>query len=347
MRNSFFRAVRRISVVCLIAAASASAGSQTITGAGATFPYPIYAKWADDYRKATGVAMNYQSIGSGGGIKQIQAKTVDFGATDMPMKPEQLAKDNLVQFPAIIGSVVPVVNVKGIAPGELKLTGPVLADIYLNKIKQWNDPAIVALNPGLKLEGPIIVIRRSDGSGTTFLFTNYLSKVSSEWKEKVGAASAVSWPTGLGGKGNEGVAQYVQRVKGSIGYVEFAFAKKTKLAFTQLRNKEGAFVAPSDESISAAAINADWKATAGMGVILTDQVGVKSWPMTGASFILMHAKQAKPETAREVLKFFEWSMANGDSAATKLGYVPLPDSTVTLVQSEWRRIGDESGRALR
>lgn len=291
--------------------------------------------------------MNYQSIGSGGGIKQIQAKTVDFGATDMPMKAEQLAKDNLVQFPAIIGSVVPVVNVKGVAPGQLKLTGPVLADIYLGKIKQWSDPAIAALNPEIKLDGPIIVIRRSDGSGTTFLFTNYLSKISAEWKEKVGAASAVSWPTGLGGKGNEGVAQYVQRVKGSIGYVEFAFAKKTKLAFAQLKNKEGQFVAPSDESISAAAVNADWKSTAGMGVILTDQAGARSWPMTGASFILMHAKQAKPDTAREVLKFFDWSMKNGDEAATKLGYVALPDATVTLVQSEWRRIADESGKSVR
>ncbi|MGL4233862.1 MAG: phosphate ABC transporter substrate-binding protein PstS [Casimicrobium sp.] len=328
-------------------AASSVVAQTTITGAGATFPYPIYAKWADEYRKATGVAMNYQSIGSGGGIKQIQAKTVDFGATDMPMKPENLAKDDLVQFPAIIGSVVPVVNVKGVAPGELKLTGALLADIYLGKIKQWSDPAIAALNPNLKLEGTIIVIRRSDGSGTTFLFTNYLSKISAEWKEKVGAGSAVSWPTGLGGKGNEGVAQYVQRVKGSIGYVEFAFAKKTKLAFTQLKNKDGQFVAPSDESISAAALNANWTTTPGMGVILTDQVGAKSWPMTGASFILMHAKQTKPDTAREVLKFFDWSMKNGADAASKLGYVPLPAATVALVQNEWKKIGDASGKALR
>jgi phosphate transport system substrate-binding protein len=329
------------------AASSVSVAQTTITGAGATFPYPIYAKWADEYRKATGVAMNYQSIGSGGGIKQIQAKTVDFGASDMPMKPENLAKDDLVQFPAIIGSVVPVVNVKGVAPGELKLTGQLLADIYLGKIKQWSDPAIAALNPNLKLEGTIIVIRRSDGSGTTFLFTNYLSKVSAEWKDKVGAGSAVSWPTGLGGKGNEGVAQYVQRVKGSIGYVEFAFAKKTKLAFTQLKNKDGQFVAPSDESISAAAINANWTSTPGMGVILTDQVGAKSWPMTGASFILMHAKQTKPDTGREVLKFFDWSMKNGSDAAAKLGYVPLPAATIALVQNEWKKIGDASGKALR
>ncbi|TAG65088.1 MAG: phosphate ABC transporter substrate-binding protein PstS, partial [Burkholderiales bacterium] len=266
-----------------------SVSAQNITGAGATFPFPIYAKWADEYKKATNVSMNYQSIGSGGGIKQIQSKTVDFGATDMPLKAEDLAKDGLVQFPAIIGGVVPVTNMDSVKPGEMKLTGPVLADIYLGKIKNWNDKAITDLNPGLKLDGPITVVRRSDGSGTTFLFVDYLAKVSAEWKSKVGVGTAVSWPEGVGGKGNEGVAQYVQRIKGSIGYVEFAYAKKNKLDYIQMRNKDGQFVKPDDETFAAAAAGADWKSVAGMGVILTDQAGAKSWPMTGASFILMHA----------------------------------------------------------
>jgi phosphate transport system substrate-binding protein len=333
-------------VFATLAIATASS-AQTITGAGATFPFPIYSKWAEEYKKATGVSMNYQSIGSGGGIKQIQAKTVDFGASDMPLNAEDLAKHGLVQFPAIIGGVVPVTNLDAVKPGELKLTGPVLADIYLGKIKTWNDKAIADLNPGVKLEGPITVVRRSDGSGTTFLFVDYLAKVSPEWKTKVGVGAAVAWPEGVGGKGNEGVAQYVQRIKGSIGYVEFAYAKKNKLDYIQMRNKDGQFVKPDDDAFAAASASADWKNVAGMGVILTDQPGAKSWPMTGASFILMQAKQAKPDAGREVLKFFDWALKNGAKSATELDYVPLPAATVSLIQNEWKKIGDESGKALR
>ena len=263
-----------------------SAQAVDITGAGATFPFPIYAKWADAYKQKTGNGMNYQSIGSGAGIKQIQAKTVDFGATDAPLKGEELAKSGLVQFPAIIGGVVPVVNLEGIKPGEMKLTGPVLADIYFGKIKKWNEKPIADLNPGLKLpDENITVVRRSDGSGTTFVFVDYLSKVSPEWKSKVGVGTAVAWPEGVGGKGNEGVAQYVQRIKGAIGYVEYAYAKKNKLDHIQLKNRDGQFVQPEEASFAAASAGADWKGTPGMGVILTDQPGARSWPMTSASRI--------------------------------------------------------------
>jgi phosphate transport system substrate-binding protein len=328
------------------AAISMASAAQNITGAGATFPFPIYAKWADEYKKATNVSMNYQSIGSGGGIKQIQSKTVDFGASDMPLKAEDLAKDGLIQFPAIIGGVVPVTNMDSVKPGEMKLTGPVLADIYLGKIKNWNDKAITDLNPGLKLDGPITVVRRSDGSGTTFLFVDYLSKVSAEWKSKVGVGTAVSWPAGVGGKGNEGVAQYVQRIKGSIGYVEYAYAKKNKLDHIQLKNRDGQFVQPDDTTFAAASAGADWKGTPGMGVILTDQAGAKSWPMTGASFILMHKQQAKPETGKDVIKFFEWALKSGQKSAIELDYVPLPTATVSLIQAEWKKITDASGKAI-
>jgi phosphate transport system substrate-binding protein len=335
------------SIAALAAAFVASASfAQTITGAGATFPFPLYSKWADEYKKSTGVAMNYQSIGSGGGIKQIQAKTVDFGATDMPLKAEDLAKDGLIQFPAIIGGVVPVTNMDGVQPGQLKLTGQVLADIYMGKVKTWNDKAITDLNPGVKLDGPITVVRRSDGSGTTFLFTDYLSKISPEWKTKVGSGTAVSWPEGVGGKGNEGVAQYVQRIKGSIGYVEYAYAKKNKLDYFQMRNKDGQFVQPDDETFAAASAGADWKSVPGMGVILTDQAGAKSWPMTGASFILIHAKQDKPQSGQQVLKFFDWALKNGQKSAAELDYVPLPPATVSLIQAEWKKITDASGKAV-
>jgi phosphate transport system substrate-binding protein len=332
--------------VAVSASASMTFAQTTITGAGATFPFPIYSKWAEEYKKATGVAMNYQSIGSGGGIKQITAKTVDFGATDMPLSAADLAKDGLVQFPAIIGGVVPVTNMDAVKPGELKLTGPVLADIYLGKIKTWNDKAITDLNPGIKLDGPITVVRRSDGSGTTFLFVDYLAKVSPEWKTKVGVGTAVSWPEGVGGKGNEGVAQYVQRIKGSIGYVEYAYAKKNKLDHIAMKNKDGQFVQPDDTTFAAASAGADWKNTPGMGVILTDQAGAKSWPMTGASFILMHAKQAKPEAGTAVIKFFDWALKNGQKSAAELDYVPLPAATVSLIQTEFKKIADEKGKAL-
>ncbi len=318
-----------------------------ITGAGATFPYPIYAKWAEAYKQKTGVGMNYQSIGSGGGIAQIKAKTVDFGASDMPLKPEDLQAAGLTQFPAIIGGVVPVVNIEGIASGALKFTGPVLADIYLGKIKKWNDKPIADLNPGIKLpDDPITVVRRSDGSGTSFIWTDYLSKVSPEWKEKVGASTAVAWPEGVGGKGNEGVSAYVQRIKGSIGYVEYAYAKKNKMNVGSVQNKDGAFVKPDDDTFQAAAAYADWKAP-GMYQILTNQPGKNSWPITGASFILMHTKQDKPQNAAEVLKFFEWAYKNGGKLAEELDYVPMPESVARIVETAWKNeIKDASGKAV-
>ena len=318
-----------------------------ITGAGATFPYPIYAKWADGYKKATGNAMNYQSIGSGGGIKQIIAKTVDFGASDMPMKPEELRKNGLVQFPAIMGGVVPVVKLEGIKPGQLRFTGKLLGDIYLGKVAKWNDPAIAQLNPGVKLPGDnITVVYRSDGSGTTFLWTNYLSKVSPEFKSTVGEGTSVKWPAGVGGKGNEGVASYVQKINGAIGYVEYAYAKQNKLAHGQVQNAAGKFVEPDDDTFKAAAAGADWNSVPGMGVVLTDQKGEKSWPITGASFILLHAKQEKPEAGKEVLKFFEWSFRNGAAMAAELDYVPMPEPVVKQIQGAWKGVTDGSGRAL-
>ncbi len=318
-----------------------------ITGAGATFPYPIYAKWADAYKKSTGTGMNYQSIGSGGGIKQITAKTVDFGASDMPMKAEDLQKNGLVQFPAVMGGVVPVVKVAGIKPGELKFTGALLADIYLGKVNKWNDPAITKLNPSAKLPNEnITVVHRSDGSGTTFLWTNYLSKMSPEFKTAVGEGTAVKWPAGVGGKGNEGVASYVQKINGAIGYVEYAYAKQNKLPHGQMQNKAGKFVEPDDLTFKAAAAGADWKSVPGMGVVLTDQAGDNSWPITGASFILFHQNQEKPEAGREVIKFFEWSFKNGQKMAEELDYVPMPDAVVKEIQASWKTVKDPSGKAI-
>jgi phosphate transport system substrate-binding protein len=319
-----------------------------IIGAGATFPYPIYAKWAEAYKAKTGQGMNYQSIGSGGGIAQIKAKTVDFGASDMPLKPDDLKAAGLMQFPAIVGGVVPIVNLAGIAPGALKLTGPVLADIYLGKIKKWNDKAIGDLNAGLKLpDEPIAVVRRSDGSGTTFVWTDYLSKTSDEWKAKVGSSTAVSWPEGVGGKGNEGVAAYVQRIKGSIGYVEYAYAKRNSMTHALVRNREGRFMQPDDATFQAAAANADWAHAPGFYRILTDQPGANAWPITSASFILMHVRPDKPQNAGEVLKFFDWSFRNGQKLAEELDYVPLPDAVVALVADAWRReIKDPAGKPV-
>jgi phosphate transport system substrate-binding protein len=333
------------------AAALAFAGpalSLDITGAGATFPYPIYAKWADAYRKETGIGMNYQSIGSGGGIKQIAAKTVDFGASDMPLKPEELEKTGMIQFPTVIGGDVPVVNLKGIMPGQLKLSGAVLADIDLGKIKQWNDPAIAGLNAGLQLPASSInVVHRSDGSGTTFIWTNYLSKMSPEWQSKVGEGTSVNWPVGVGGKGNEGVASYVQRIEGSIGYVEYAYVLQNKMAFAQVRNREGNFVAPSAKAFQAAAVGADWKTSPGMYLILTDAPGKDAWPIAGATFILMHRTQDKPENAREVLKFFDWAYSKGDRLAQELDYVPMPDGVVRLIQSNWKsQLRDSTGKPV-
>jgi phosphate transport system substrate-binding protein len=319
-----------------------------ITGAGATFPYPIYAKWAEAYKAKTGIGLNYQSIGSGGGIKQINAKTVDFGASDMPLKPEVLEKDGLMQFPTVMGGVVPVVNLPGIQGGQIKLTGAVLADVFLGKIKKWNDPAIAHLNKGVALpDQAISVVHRSDGSGTTFIFTNYLSKVSPEWKKDIGEETSVAWPTGVGGKGNEGVASYVKQIKGSIGYVEYAYALQNKMAFTLMENKEGHFVAPTADSFKAAAAGAKWDKAPGFYEILTDEAGKQSWPITGATFILMHKTQAKAETAKEVLKFFDWAYANGDDLALQLDYVPMPDSVVKLIHGAWQaKIKDESGKAV-
>lgn len=325
---------------------SGMALAQDVTGAGATFPAPIYAKWADAYNKATGVRINYQSVGSGAGIKQIKSKTVDFGASDMPLTPEDLAKDGLMQFPTVIGGVVPVVNLPGVKPGELKLTGAVLADIYLGKITKWNDKALAALNPNVALPGTDIgVVRRADGSGTTFIFSNYLSKVSPEWKQKVGEGTAVQWPVGLGGKGNEGVSAFVQRLPGSIGYVEYAYAKQNKLTHAMMKNSAGNFVAPDDTTFKAAAAGADWSKSA-FHEILTDEPGKDSWPITGATFILMHKVQDKPAQAAEVLKFFEWSYKNGGKMADELDYVPLPESLVNLIHSSWGQLKDASGKPV-
>ncbi len=319
-----------------------------ITGAGATFPYPIYAKWAEAYKAKTGTSMNYQSIGSGGGIKQIQAKTVDFGASDKPLKPEELDKHGLMQFPAVMGGVVPVINLAGITPGQIKLSSTVLADIFLGKIKKWNDPAIVALNKDAKLPDDLItVVHRSDGSGTTFIFTNYLSKVSPEWKTKVGEEASVAWPAGVGGKGNEGVASYVKQIKGSIGYVEFAYALQSKMTYTQLQNKDGQFVKPDEDSFKAAAANAQWDKAPGFYEILTDEPGKASWPITGATFILMHKIQDKPANAAEVLKFFDWAYTNGGKMALDMDYIPMPDSVVKLVKGAWKaQIKDAGGKAI-
>ena len=336
----------------VIAAASLamaiSVQAADITGAGATFPYPIYAKWAEAYKAKTGTAMNYQSIGSGGGIAQIKAKTVDFGASDMPLKVEDLQSAGLMQFPAIVGGVVPIMNLEGMAPGAIKLTGPVLADIYLGKIKKWNDKAIAELNAGLKLpDEPIAVVRRSDGSGTTFVWTDYLSRVSDEWKSKVGASTAVSWPEGVGGKGNEGVAAYVQRIKGSIGYVEYAYAKRNKMTHASVQNKDGQFVQPDDSTFQAAAANADWNNAPGFYQILTNQPGKNAWPITSASFILMHVRQDKPQNAAEVLKFFDWSFHNGQKLAEELDYVPLPDAVTKVIAEAWKaQIKDASGKPV-
>jgi phosphate transport system substrate-binding protein len=339
--------IRRLAATFAAAVFATTAFAAEITGAGATFPYPIYAKWADAYKKSTGTGMNYQSIGSGGGIKQITAKTVDFGASDMPMKAEDLQKNGLVQFPAIMGGVVPVVKVTGVQPGQLRFTGALLADIYLGKVTKWNDAAIAKLNPGVKLpNSEITVVHRSDGSGTTFLWTNYLSKVSPEFKTAVGEGTAVKWPAGVGGKGNEGVASYVQKIDGAIGYVEYAYAKQNKLAYGQVQNKSGKFVEPDDETFKTAAANADWKATPGMGVVLTDQPGDKAWPITGASFILLHAKQEKADTGREVLKFFDWSFRNGGKMAADLDYVPMPEAVVKQIQASWKTVTDSSGKAI-
>lgn len=327
---------------------AASAHAADLTGAGATFPYPIYSKWAEAYKSATGIGLNYQSIGSGGGIKQIKAKTVDFGASDKPLDQAELEKEGLMQFPAVIGGVVPVMNLDGVTPGQMKLTADIIAGIHLGKVTKWNDAAIAALNPDLKLPAlSITVVHRADGSGTTFLWTDYLSKANAEFKSVVGSGTAVKWPTGVGGKGNEGVAANVQRVKGAFGYVEYAYAKKNKITHAQLKNRDGEFVQPDDETFKAAASNGDWANTPGMAVILTNQPGKNSWPATGASFIIMHKTQPEALTGRAVLKFFDWAYKNGAAMATELDYVPMPPATVKLVHEAWKaQLKDPNGKAI-
>jgi phosphate transport system substrate-binding protein len=320
--------------------------AQDVTGAGATFPAPLYAKWASDYNKATGVRINYQSVGSGAGIRQIDAKTVAFGASDMPLKDEELTKKGQIQFPTVIGGVVPVVNIKGIAPGQLRLNGQVLGDIYLGRITKWNDVALKALNPSLPLpDAAIAPVRRADGSGTSFLFTNYLSKVNPEWKAKVGEGTAVNWPTGAGGKGNEGVAAFVGRLPNSIGYVEYAYVKQNKMTYALMQNAAGQFVAPEDTSFKAAAAGAEWSRS--FYQILTNQPGAQSWPLTGATFILMHKVQDKPAEASATLKFFEWAYKNGDKTADDLDYVPMPAAVKSQVEKLWAtELKDGSGKLL-
>ena len=336
---------RALAVAATSTLLAVSAFAQDVTGAGATFPAPLYAKWADAYNKATGVKINYQSVGSGAGLRQIRGKTVDFGASDMPLSDADLAKDGLIQFPTVIGGVVPVINVRGVGPGQMRLTGQVLGDIYLGKVTKWNDPAIKALNPNLALpDAAIAPVRRADGSGTTFIFTNYLSKVNAEWKAKVGEAAAVNWPTGAGGKGNEGVAAFVQRLPNSIGYVEYSYARTNKMAHVQMRNQAGNFVNPDDSSFKAAAAGAEWAKS--FYQILTEQPGAGSWPITGATFILMHARQDKPVQGSVSLKFFEWAYGNGDAMATELEYVPLPAAVKDLVRREWAKIQDGAGKAI-
>ena len=326
-------------------AAAVSAQAQEATGAGASFPAPLYAKWAADYHKATGVKINYQSVGSGAGLRQIEAKTVDFGASDMPLKDEDLAKKGLLQFPTVIGGIVPVVNIKGISPGQLKLTGQVLGDIYLGKITVWNAAAIKALNPSLNLpDTPITVVRRADGSGTSFIFTNYLSKVNAEWKAKVGEGTAVNWPTGAGGKGNEGVAAFVGRLPDAIGYVEYAYVKQNKMNFVQMQNAAGVFVAPDDVSFKAAAAAADWSKS--YYQILTNQAGKTAWPISGATFILMQKVQDKPGQAATSLKFFDWAYKNGDATAANLDYVPMPEGVKKTVLLSWKAIKDTAGKGI-
>ena len=330
------------------AAAAAPASAADIAGAGATFPFPVYSKWAEAYNKETGTRMNYQSIGSGGGIKQIQAKTVDFGATDAPLKGEDLQKRGLVQFPSVMGGVVPVVNIQGIGSGQLKLSGSVLADIYQGKITKWSDPKIAELNSGLKLpDATITPIYRSDASGTTNVFTTYLSQVSDAWKSSLGAATSITWPTGQGGKGNEGVSALVKQVPNAIGYVEYAYAKQNGIPFAQLRNKDGKFVSPDNATFQAAAAGADWTSAPGYGIALTDQPGADAWPITAPTFILVHKNPAKPEQVAEVLKFFDWAYKNGDKMAADLDYVPLPDKVTDMIRKTWaQEIKTSGGQAV-
>jgi phosphate transport system substrate-binding protein len=327
-----------LALLLLATSAVAQEFRGVVQGAGATFPYPLYARWAYEHAALSGVRVNYQAIGSGGGIAQIKAQTVDFGASDAPLTPEELREAGLVQFPMVIGGVVTVVNLPGIGPGELKLTPELLADIFLGKVQQWNDARIAEVNPGLKLpKQRITVVHRSDGSGTTWIFTHYLDQVSAAWHEKIGVGKAVEWPVGIGGKGNEGVSAYVQRVKGAIGYVEYAYALQNDLAYARLRNQDGYFVAPTIESFQAAATHAQWEKAPGFYMVLTNQPGEDSWPITGASFILVHKEQKDCPKARAMLEFFDWCYRHGEKAAVELHYVPMPLGVVDLVEAVWER----------
>lgn len=329
--------MQKIMGLSLLMISASALADTTITGAGATFPYPLYQQWAQNYQKQTQVNVNYQPIGSGGGIQQIIAKTVNFGASDKPLSTEELAKNQLTQFPTVVGGVVPVVNLPSLGKSSITLSGPVLADIYSGKITYWNDPQISALNPGITLPKQLItVVHRSDGSGTTFLFTHYLSDVSPDWKAKIGADTSVAWPTGVGGKGNEGVTSYVQRIKGSIGYVEYAYADQNHLSYAQLRNQSGHSVSPSLNTFAAAAKYAHWSSANHFGEILTNEPGADSWPIVGATFILLNTMPTDAQKNQEVLKFFDWAYHHGQADTLKLNYVPLPDSVVKLIQDEWR-----------
>ncbi|WP_109483038.1 phosphate ABC transporter substrate-binding protein PstS [Paraburkholderia sp. C35] len=331
----------------LIGALSLSVAHATdVTGAGSTFAAPIYTKWADAYQKTGGGRINYQGIGSSGGIKQVLAKTVDFAGSDAPLKDDELAKDGLFQFPTVVGGVVPVVNLPGMKPGALVLSGPVLGDIFLGKIKKWNDPAIAALNPGVKLpDTDIAVVRRADGSGTSFIWTHYLAQVNPEWKSKGGEGTTVNWPTGTGGKGNDGVAAFVQRLPGAIGYVEWAYAKQNKMTYTSLKNAAGAVVEPKTETFKAAAAGADWSKS--FYQILTNEPGKDAWPVVGATFVLVHASQDKPDRGKETLKFFDWAFKNGNQTAQELDYITLPDGVVSEIRTQWKtKVKDASGKPV-
>jgi len=341
-----FQPIRLVTVAAALSVAGFAAQADEVTGAGSSFAAPIYSKWAEAYAKTTGNKINYQSVGSGAGIKQIKSKTVDFGASDMPLKDEDLKEAGLVQFPTCMGGVVPVINVAGVKPGQLKLTGTVLADIYSGKVAKWNDAEITSLNPGVTLpDAQIATVHRADGSGTSFIFTNYLSKVNADWKAKVGEGTAVNWPgAGVGGKGNEGVAQYVQRLPNSIGYVEYAYAKQNKMDYVLLKNSAGSFVAPDDATFKSAAAGADWSKT--YYQVLTDEPGKDSWPITGATFVLLQKTQDKPAQGAAVMKFFDWAFANGDKAAAELDYVSLPEALKVQIRKTWTEVKDASGKTV-
>jgi phosphate transport system substrate-binding protein len=341
-----FHPIRLVAVAAALGATSFVAHAEDVTGAGSSFAAPIYSKWAEAYAKASSNHVNYQSVGSGAGIKQIKAKTVDFGASDMPLKDDELAQSGLVQFPTCMGGVVPVVHLDGVKPGQLKLTGTVLADIYAGKVTKWNSPEITALNPGVTLpDATIATVHRADGSGTSFIFTNYLSKVNADWKAKVGEGTAVNWPAnGVGGKGNEGVAQYVLQLKNSIGYVEYAYAKQNKMDYVQMKNQAGSFVSPDDSTFKAAAAGADWSKT--FYQVLTDEPGKDAWPITGATFVLLQKTQEKPAQGAAVMKFFDWAFTNGDKAAAELDYVSLPDALKAQIRKQWAEVKDSSGKTV-